>query len=339
MKKSFIKWLVILISLILVIISAILGISFGAVKLKAKTILEVLLSGYKKGTSGDPSFEIIWNLRLPRVLLALLVGGGLSVSGTAVQALFRNPLAEPYLLGVSGGAAFGASLFTYLVILGLSLPSFLGLPGFAFIFSLAAVVIVYKVAQVKGTIPRDRLLLAGVALSFLFSAFTAFFLYLTVVQRPQLLFWLLGGFSRARWGLLLPFAPIILLGSLLFFLFWRELNAFLIGEEEALSIGVPVEAVKKAILAIVALVTGASVGAAGIIGFVGLMVPHISRRLIGGDHRFLLLESFLIGAALMTLCDLVARVVLSPVEIPVGIVTSLLGVPFFLWLLKRRSFP
>ena len=337
MKKSVLKPLVIFISLFLVILTAVLGISFGAVRLKVSTILEVLLSGYRGGARGNPSFEIIWNLRVPRVLLALLVGGGLSVSGTAVQALFRNPLAEPYLLGVSGGAAFGASLFTYLAILGLSLPSFLGLPGFAFLFSLIAVVIVYKVAQVKGTIPRERLLLAGVALSFLFSAFTAFFLYLTVVQRPQLLFWLLGGFSRARWGLLFTFAPIIFLGSLLFFLFWRELNAFLMGEEEALSIGVPVETIKKVILAVVALVTGASVGAAGIIGFVGLMVPHISRRLIGGDHRFLLLESFLVGATLMVLCDLLARIILSPLEIPVGIVTSLLGVPFFLWLLKKRS--
>ncbi len=332
------KSLFVLITFILLVISLIFGIVFGAVKLPFANVLKTLISAFMGSDKGTVSSKIVIDLRVPRVLLALMVGGGLSVSGVAVQALFRNPLAEPYLLGISGGAAFGASLFTLLGVLGLTLPPFIGLAGFAFVFSLLSVFVVYRIALVRGTIPGERLLLAGIALSFLFSAFTAFFLYLTVTERPQLLFWLLGGFSRARWSTFYSLAPIVVIGSFLLFTHWRELNAFLLGEEEALSIGVPVERVKKTLLVLVALITGASVSAAGIIGFIGLMVPHISRRLVGGDHRILIAESFLMGGLLLILCDLIARTVLSPVEIPVGIVTSFLGVPFFLWLLRRRSF-
>jgi iron complex transport system permease protein len=325
--------LLFLFTAIILILSVLLGLMIGAVKIPVASIFEIFTGRFG---GEEPWRTILLDLRLPRVILAILVGFGLSSSGAVVQAIFRNPLAEPYLLGISGGGAFGATLFSLLKVKGLNIESSIGLPAFSFLFALLAVFLVYWIARFEKTVPVERLLLAGIALSFLFASFTALFIYLSIVYRPQVIFWLLGGFSRARWGLLYSFGPILFLGSVSFFFFWRELNGFLLGEEEAHAVGISVETVKRFLLIIVALVTGAAVGSAGIVGFVGLMVPHISRRLVGGDYRLLLPHTILLGGAMLVLCDLLSRVILSPSELPVGIITSLLGVPFFIWLLRRE---
>ncbi|MES3629989.1 MAG: iron ABC transporter permease [Longimonas sp.] len=288
----------------------------------------------------DPIAErVVWHLRLPRVLLALLVGGGLSVIGVAMQALVRNPLAEPYILGISSGASAGASLF-YLGFLPPLLGQALSMPLAAFLGGLLSITIVYLVAYTGSRLSVARLLLAGVAMSALMASVTSFITFSSPDpgKLRAVLFWLLGSLSGTQWtDLVWPFVTTAS-GSVLLFVLARPLDAMLIGEESAYHLGIPVEALKRLLIGLAALVTGALVAVAGAIGFVGLIIPHAVRLLIGVSHRRVVPVAFIGGALFLAWADLAARTLLPEQELPVGILTALCGVPFFLALLRRGSY-
>lgn len=278
--------------------------------------------------------EILWQIRLPRVLLAALIGILLAISGVILQGILRNPLADPYILGISAGGAVGAAISVALgaqfVIFGLS-----SLPITAFVFSLLAVIMVYKLSQVAGKSATETLVLAGVA----FSAFASAVLSLIIIITGNLqtiYFWLLGSLSNASWSNVITVIPYVLIGCAIAYFFSKELNALLLGEEMALTMGVDVENTRLVLIGAASLMTAAAVSVSGLIGFVGLIVPHWIRLLLGPNHRLLLPISALSGALLMVVADTISRTILSPLEIPIGIIMALVGAPFFLYLLRRR---
>lgn len=278
--------------------------------------------------------EILWQIRLPRVILAALIGLLLSISGVILQGILRNPLADPYIIGISAGGAVGAAISIVLgaqfVIFGMS-----SIPAAAFIFALVAVFIVYKLSQVAGRTAPETLILAGVALS----AFCAAILALIIIisgSLQSIYFWLLGSLSSASWGDVLTVIPYAMIGAGAAYFFSKELNALLLGEEMATTLGVDVEKTRLVLIGTASLMTAAAVSVSGLIGFVGLIVPHWIRLIIGPNHRLLIPVSALSGMLLMVAADTIARTILSPLEIPIGIIMALVGAPFFLYLLRRR---
>jgi len=293
-----------------------------------------------RGAPPDPVVErIVWRLRMPRALLALLVGGGLSIIGVAMQTLVRNPLAEPYILGISSGATAGASLF-YLGFLPPLISRTLSMPIAAFLGGLLSITIVYLVARKATHVSVARLLLAGVAMSALMSSITSFVTFSSPEpdKLRAVLFWLLGSLSGTRWELLPIPAITSGVGLVLMIGLTRPLDALLIGEEPAHSLGVPVELLKRLLIVLAALVTGTLVATSGAIGFVGLIVPHAVRLTVGVTHRRLVPLSFAVGALFLLWADVAARSILPGQELPVGILTALCGVPFFLALLRTNNY-
>ncbi|WP_443060133.1 FecCD family ABC transporter permease [Streptomyces sp. NBC_00444] len=280
---------------------------------------------------------IVWQLRVPRALLAALVGAGLGIVGTAVQALVRNPLADPYLLGISNGASLGA---VAAIVLGVSAGGALGLglSGAAFVGALATFALVWTVARRGGGFAPLRLVLAGVAVGQFLSGFTSYLVLQAgdEQQTHSVLFWLMGSLSGASWQLLavpavaVPVALVCLQGRA------RGLNALLMGDETAAGLGVDVTRLRRELFTVTSVLTGVLVAVSGAIAFVALMVPHACRLLVGGDHRRLLPVSALFGALLLVVVDIVCRVAMDTQELPVGVVTSLLGAPALLYLLDRR---
>jgi iron complex transport system permease protein len=288
----------------------------------------------------DPVVDrIVWQLRLPRAMLACIVGGGLSIIGVAMQTLVRNPLAEPYILGISSGASAGASFF-YLGFLPPLLSKALTMPLAAFLGGLASITLVYLVARDGPRVSVARLLLAGVAMSALMASLTSFVTFSSPEpdKLRAVLFWLLGSLNGARWTELPLPAATTALGLVVLLGLARPLDAMLVGEEPAQSLGMPVERIKKGLIGLAALVTGTLVAVSGAIGFVGLIIPHAVRLLVGVPHRRLVPLSFLTGAIFLCWADLAARTILPAQEVPVGILTALCGVPFFLVLLRRRNY-
>ena len=282
----------------------------------------------------SPAAEIVWGIRLPRVLVAGLVGAALSTSGAAMQGLFKNPLASPGLAGVSSGASLGAVVAMFL---GWHFLHIWLVPAAAFAGALFAAAIVYLLATRGGRTDMATLLLAGIAVSAFFSAVIAI-LYHFVEDGllRQIVYWLMGNLTGRRWDHVAAVVPFVTVGSVALWYFAGDLNALMAGEDEARSMGVPVERSKAGVLALVSLTTGAAISVSGMIGFVGLITPHIVRLLVGPDHRRLLPASALAGASFLILSDLIARTIFSPVELRTGIVTAIFGVPFFLYLLARR---
>lgn len=279
---------------------------------------------------------IVWSLRVPRTILALSVGGGLAVVGVAMQALVRNPLAEPYILGASSGASAGAALF-YLGFLPAVVSRTVSMPVAATAGAWLAVLAVFAAAKRGPTLSTTRLLLAGVAMSALLGSVTAFITYASPEpdKLRAVLFWLLGSLAGARWDRALLPAVVALAAGGGLWLLARPLDLLTTGEEAAASLGVPVEGLKRALIAVAAVVTGVLVASAGVIGFVGLIVPHAVRLVAGATHRRLVPLAFVGGAVFLLLADLAARVVLPGQEVPVGVLTAICGVPFFLALLRR----
>ncbi|WP_281252687.1 FecCD family ABC transporter permease [Longimonas halophila] len=324
-----------------------MALSLGSTNISFATTYHVVVyrvleafGGASALASPDPIAErIVWGLRLPRVLLALLVGGGLSVVGVAMQALVRNPLAEPYILGISSGASAGASLF-YLGLLPPVLGQALSMPLAAFLGGLLAIGIVYLVAYTGTRLSVARLLLAGVAMSALMASVTSFITFSSPDpgKLRAVLFWLLGSLSGTQWGELIPPLATTVAGTAFLLVLARPLDAMLIGEESAYHLGIPVERLKRALILLAALMTGALVAVAGAIGFVGLIVPHAVRLVVGVGHRRVVPFSFVGGALFLVWADLAARTILPEQELPVGILTALCGVPFFLVLLRRGSY-
>ena len=314
---------------VLLVLSVLAGVRFGSVSIPTADLWAVLTGG---GDSVDR--DIVLRLRLPRVLLGVLVGGGLAIAGATFQALLRNPLAEPYILGISGGASVGAVL---VLALGWMAAGSWTLPLAAFAGALLAVVLVFRVATATGRAMDVRvLLLAGVVVAAFFSACIAFILSISPARTVQsAVLWIMGSLAAASWHSVALTATYTLPAALLLLGLARPLNLMSIGEETAHYLGADVEGVKRLSLTVAALVTASGVAVAGVIGFVGLVVPHAVRLLVGPDHRVLLPLSFVAGGAFLTLADLVARLVLAPAEVPIGVITAFVGVPFFLVLLRR----
>jgi iron complex transport system permease protein len=315
----------------------------GAVHIPPLQVLRILLSRLP-GVHLAPTWEpmeavILWQIRLPRVVMGALAGMALSVAGGAYQGLFKNPLADPYVLGVSSGAALGGAVA--LAFLGrLHLGAVGPVPLFAFLGGMLAVTLVYSLAAVGGRVPVVGLLLAGVAVGSFSISMVSLILYLTNAQaRDAIIFWLMGGLGGATWVKIAWLLPYLAVGLGALLLHWRELNAMLLGEEPAAHLGVDVEWMKKVVLTAGTLLTAAAVAFCGTIGFVGLIVPHLVRFLVGPDHRYLLPASGVVGAVVLVLADTLARSLLGAQEIPVGLVMAVLGGPFFLWLLRRRLRP
>lgn len=287
--------------------------------------------------SSTPESQIFYELRLPRVLLAALIGGALAVSGAVMQGIFRNPLADPGLIGVSAGSALGIS---FAIVLSQTLklaPSYPVLALSAFLFGMLAMGLVYLIALKNGQSQIATLLLSGVALSAFCSALSALFIYLSSDQQLRLIsFWNLGSFSGSSWSDFKVALLIILPAVFVLWLLAKSLDILLLGEKQARHLGVSVEKVKLVAFILVSLVVSLSVSMVGIIGFVGLVVPHLARMLFGASHAFLLVMSFFLGATLLLLADTLSRSVISPAELPIGILTALIGCPFFIFLLIKN---
>jgi iron complex transport system permease protein len=312
--------------------AVLLGVRFGSVSLTTADVIGVFFGG------GDAvQRDIVLGLRLPRVLLAGLVGGGLALAGVTFQAILRNPLAEPYILGISGGASVAAVL---VLSLGWATAGSWILPLAAFGGAISAIALVFRVATATGRGLDVRvLLLAGVVVAAFFSACLALMLAFSSARTVQTaVLWMMGSLAAADWTNVLTASLYTLPAGAALVGIARPLNLLAIGDETAHYLGADVEGVKRLALVLAALVTAAGVAVAGVIGFVGLVVPHAIRLLIGSDHRALLPLAFLAGATFLVLADLVARSVLAPTEVPVGVVTAFVGVPLFLVLLRRSLF-
>ncbi len=321
-----------------VILTAGFALLWGAADIPPQTVGLILLERIGLPIEADwPErwSAIVWQVRLPRVLLAGLVGATLAYSGTTYQGIFRNPLAEPYLLGVAAGAGLGATIII-ISPLAYSLGPLSAVPPAAFTGAIIAVAVTYLLARVGPVVPVTTLILAGVAVGSIAGAAISYLMLTNSDRALPVLSWLLGGFNTASWPrvwLLLPYTAI---AALVIFPFARTLNVLQLNEEQARQLGVNVEAVKLTLLVAASLATAAAVAVSGIIGFVGLVVPHVTRLLWGPDHRRLLPLSALLGASFLILADLVARTASPPTEIPVGIITALIGAPFVLYLLRRQ---
>ena len=314
---------------LVLVASIVLAARFGSVPISTSDLIAVLTGG------GDPvTRDIVLGLRLPRALLGVLIGGGLAVAGATFQALLRNPLAEPYILGISGGASVGAVLA---LALGWVAVGSWALPLAAFIGALGAIVLVLRVATATGRAMDVRvLLLAGVVVAAFFSACIALILSVSPARTVQsAVLWIMGSLAAASWRNVALTTAYTLPATLVLLRLARPLNLMAVGEETAYHLGADVEGVKRNSLLIASLITASGVAVAGVIGFVGLIIPHGVRLLVGSDHRTLLPLSFLAGAAFLTLADLVARLVLAPIETPIGVITAFVGVPLFLILLRR----
>ncbi|MGR3676782.1 MAG: FecCD family ABC transporter permease, partial [Paracoccaceae bacterium] len=294
-----------------------------------------LSPGFIEQTWSQGREAIVWNIRFPRAILAMMVGAGLAIVGASLQAVTRNPLADPHLLGISSGGAFGA-IFA-LLHSGLFLGA-LTVPLLAFFGALAATLIVLGVSRLADASSADRLVLAGVAVSFIIMAAANGLIFLGDPRASHtVVFWMLGGLGLAQWDqLIYPLVILILCGAWLT-LRTTQLNAMTIGDETAATLGIAVARFRLIVFVIGALITGVMVAFSGIIGFVGLMVPHIARMLVGGDYTRVLPASALVGAVFLLWADIAARTVMAPEDMPIGIVTGLVGGMFFVWLLGRRS--
>jgi iron complex transport system permease protein len=283
-----------------------------------------------------PASVILWQIRIPRVLVAFVGGAGLALGGGAFQAMFRNPLATPYTLGVAGGAALGVAFVTRMGLLMVPLGPWL-VPCAAFLGSLLAVGVVWGVARLRPDFSTSVLLLAGVAMTFFFSSLILFLQYTANLGDSfRIIRWLMGGLGEARWEALLVMIPAVLVGAFVVGRRVRDLDLLMVGPEIAAGRGVDVLKTRAAIFLGTSLVVSAVVSVCGPIGFVGMMAPHICRLLVGSHHRVLLPVSMAFGGTFLVACDTVARTVLAPVELPVGVITAFLGGPFFLWLLIRQ---
>ena len=337
------RFWVLLGGLVLALVGAVLvSVSVGAVSIPLPHVITILthhlLPGRSAGAAIDPTQDdIVWSLRLPRVLLAGVVGAALAVSGTTLQALIRNPLADPYIFGVSSGASVGA---VAVLTLGPEFVVGLSFQAAAFAGALITMLLVYLLAQQGGRLIPTRLLLAGVALGYTLQAVTSFLVLIS--SQPGggvagVLYWLAGSLSSANWDDLGLPTLLLLLSTVLLLLQARPLNVLLTGEETATSLGINLMRFRLQLFVLTSLLVGTAVAVSGAIGFVGLMIPHIARRFVGANHRRLLPLVALGGAVYLMLVDLLGRTLIAPQEIPVGIMTAALGGPFFLYLLSRRD--
>lgn len=329
-----------LVNLLILAFTILLSVGIGSVFIPPGTLIKVIAANLPNVSISqdwpDTLNAIITQIRIPHTVLMLLTGAALAGSGAAYQGLFRNPLADPYLIGVAAGAGLGA-----VIALAIQWPStLLGMytvPLTAFAGALATVAIVYSLARVGRSVPTTTLILAGVAFSSFATALTSFLMIRSDTELRRALSWLLGGAIMGGWKPVLAMLPYVTVGLSVLVISGHALNVLQFGEEQAQQLGLPIERIKLVVVVFASLTTAAAVAFTGIIGFIGLIVPHIVRMRWGPDYRHLIPLSIIGGASALLLADLIARVVLAPQTLPVGIVTALVGAPFFLWVLQRAK--
>lgn len=328
---------------VVMLMFAVLALGVGAVRISPKEVIGIVsgslsrLFGWTAGPREAPSTGdiIVIGLRLPRMVLSAMTGASLALSGAVYQGIFRNPMADPYVMGASAGASLGAACAFMLPIRAKFL-TMGSVPVLAFAGSLLAVALVYNLARVGRRTPILSLILSGVIVSSVLSSALSFLMFLSPNEDLHgLVFWLMGSFSGKQWDYVVMALPYFLVGTAVILCFSRELNAMLLGEEQAQHLGIDVQRVTRILVLAASLLTASAVASGGIIGFVGLIVPHLVRMLLGPDHRSLLPASLLLGSVTMMVADTAARTLMPPREIPVGIITALVGGPFFISLLRR----
>ncbi|MCL5264879.1 MAG: iron ABC transporter permease [Chloroflexi bacterium] len=332
-----------MVSLVL-LASALVAVAQGAVAIPATTIVQMVLAKIPQPTglfgaapSWPPTYEaVVLQIRVPRVILAGLVGASLASAGATYQGLFRNPLADPYLIGVASGAGLGAVLALVLPLAPL-LYNLGAVQWMAFLGGMLTAAVVYLLAKVGSSTPTTTLLLAGTALGAFASSITSFLMYVHGDKLEMVYSWLLGGFALGDWQQVLIGVPYSLVGLVIVYIHARPLNALQLDEEQAAQLGIDVERVKVVLVGAATLLTATAVSASGLVGFVGLVAPHVTRLIWGPDHRLLLPISALVGATFLIWADTLARTAFAPSEIPVGVVTAFCGAPFFLYLLRQRK--
>lgn len=325
-------------TLLLLLAALVLSVAVGSVSIPladlAKMLASKLTGGWIASTWANNLEVIVFQLRIPRTVMVMITGAALGGSGAAYQGLFRNPLADPYLIGVASGAGLGAVLaMTFQPER--TTTALLMVPLAAFIAALITVAVVYAMARVGKTIPATQLILAGVAVSAFATAVTSFLMLRSTGELRRALVWQMGGAAMSGWDPVLAVLPFIALGVGVLLTLGHSLNVLQFGDEQAAQLGLPVDRVRIITIAAASLTTAAAVSFSGIIGFVGLVVPHVVRLIWGADYRRVIPLSVIGGGALLLCADVLARILLAPQEIPTGIITSLIGAPFFLWLLRR----
>lgn len=336
------RGLLLLVGLAAVVVVALLGVAWGSFSMPPATIAAMFwrrMIGETAAATWPAAWEtVVFDIRLPRIILAALVGGALSQAGAVYQGLFRNPLADPYLIGVSSGAGLGAT-----IAIAFGLPLRWGGLGavslLAFIGALGATVLVYLISRVGGRTSVTTLLLAGVALGAFLGSVTTFLMFRAkdAFHTVHIVGWLMGSFALSNWAKVRLLGPVLAVGGALLWAYAHRLNVLQLDDDQAQQLGVPVERTRLILIVAASLVTATAVAVSGVIGFVGLIVPHAVRLVWGPDYRFLLPMSGLCGAIFMILADGLARSLLSPTELPVGVVTAFCGAPFFLYLLRHKK--
>lgn len=322
----------------LLVVAVFISLGWGQINIPAQALAGVIgkqlnIPGLRELAATPEQTAVVWHIRLPRTLVGLLVGAGLGVSGAVMQGVFGNPLADPGIIGVSSGAALGAVIA---IMLGLTAISMFYMPFFALLGALLAVSMTISLAMRQGKIPVMPLLLSGVAVSMFMTAMTSGFLtFMNEYRLREFLFWMVGGLDYRRWEHVYLAAGPVIIGIIVLCFLARHLNILVLGDQEAKSVGVPVLPLRLLLIFVAAITTATAVCVSGTIGFVGLVVPHIMRILIGPEHRTLLPACALTGALFLVSCDTLGRLVIPPAEIRVGILTALIGAPYFLYLLRR----
>ncbi|RCW41172.1 MULTISPECIES: iron ABC transporter permease [unclassified Halanaerobium] len=279
---------------------------------------------------------ILQDIRLPRIILSLLVGSGLAVAGAVFQGVIRNPMVDPYIIGISAGAGTGVTL-AFLLGLKFSIAGINSVPIFAFLGSVATVFAVYQLARVDNKLPVMTFLLAGVALSFILNSVMSFLMVIRTENLHKIIYWLMGSLAAASWSDIYMILPYFIIALIIIIFYLKELNIILLGEENAVHLGVNAEKVKLIMLGAASLLTASVVSVSGSIGFIGLVIPHIARMLVGPDHRKLMPLAAFLGGGFLLISDNIARSIMPPLELPVGIITAIAGGPYFIYLLRKKS--
>jgi len=325
-------WILVVTVLLLVLLSTcIIALCTGSAGIPFKSIPKIIL--HQENTA---EYQILFNIRLPRILLGIAIGGALSLAGTLLQGMFRNPLVEPYTLGISGGASVGVCL--NILLQWYALMGVIAYPLSGFLGAAVVITLVYILSMKTGTLKPNSMLLIGVMISFVSSSVVMLLMAISRSEDLQsILFWIMGSLDEPNITLIKTAGFGSFFGLVLSYFFCLDLNAMSLGEEEAIHLGISIEKTKRNLFVVASILTGLSVSVAGIIMFVGLIVPHFMRMIVGSDHRILLIGSFLAGASFLTMCDVIARTVISPLELPIGVITGIIGGIIFIYVLNQKK--
>jgi len=331
-EKKITRWLTVLLILsALLVFVSVLSLCVGSAGIPLKRMINIISEG-----RGTAEYSILFDIRLPRIVLGFAIGGALSLAGTILQGMFRNPLVEPYTLGISGGASLGVCIniiFKWYALIGV-----LAYPLSGFVGAILVIILVYTLSMKKGILRIHGMLLTGVMISFISSSLVMLSMAVSRTEDlHSIIFWIMGSLDEPNMFMIKTALWGALAGLILSYFFCLDLNALALGEEEAIHLGVNVPRTKRTLFLIASILTGFSVSVAGIIGFVGLVVPHFMRMITGTDHRILLISSFLAGSCFLILCDTLARTVIAPLELPVGVITGITGGIVFIYALAKRQ--